>query len=96
MLRFALFGAGRAGTIHARNIANHRRAQLVCAFDIDQAASQRLTAACRGRVAASQQEIWEADDVDAVLIASSTIRTSICCGRRCGRPGRPTAKSPLI
>ena len=89
MLRFALFGAGRAGTIHARNIANHPRAQLVCAFDIDQAASQRLTAACGGRVAASQQEIWEADDVDAVLIASST-DTHVDLLRQAMRTARPT------
>ena len=40
-MRFALFGAGRAGTIHARNIANHPRAELGYIFDVDQAAAQR-------------------------------------------------------
>ncbi len=42
-MRFALFGAGRAGTIHARNIAAHPRAELAYIFDVDQAAAQRLT-----------------------------------------------------
>ena len=28
MMRFALFGAGRAGTIHANNIAAHPAAEL--------------------------------------------------------------------
>ena len=71
-MRFALFGAGRAGTIHARNIAAHPRAELAYIFDVDQAAAQHLTDARGGKVPHSAQQIWEADHVDAVLIASST------------------------
>ena len=88
-MRFALFGAGRAGTIHAHNIAHHPRAELGYVSDIDQAAAQRLTAACGGRAARRQQEIWEADDVDAVLIASST-DTHVDLLRQAMRAGQPT------
>ena len=88
-MRFALFGAGRAGTIHAHNIAHHPRAELGYVFDIDPAAAHRLTAACGGRAARSQQEIWAADDVDAVLIASST-DTHVDLLRQAMRAGQPT------
>ena len=62
-MRFALFGAGRAGTIHARNIAPiPARARLH--FDVP-AAAQRLTDARGGQVPRSAQQIWRRDDVDA-------------------------------
>ena len=88
-MRFALFGAGRAGTIHARNIANHPRAELGYIFDVDQAAAQRLADARGGQAPRSAQRIWEADDVDAVLIASST-DTHVDLLRQAMRAGRPT------
>ena len=43
MLHFALFGAGRASRIHAENIANHSRAELVYVYDIDHLAAERLS-----------------------------------------------------
>ena len=88
-MRFALFGAGRAGTIHARNIAAHPRAELAYIFDVDQAAAQRLTDARGGKVPRGAQQIWEADDVDAVLIASST-DTHVDLLRQAMQAGKPT------
>ncbi len=88
-MRFALFGAGRAGTIHARNIANHPRAELGYIFDVDQAAAQRLADTRGGQAPRNAQRIWEADDVDAVLIASST-DTHVDLLRQAMRAGRPT------
>ena len=88
-MRFALFGAGRAGVIHARNIAAHPRAALGYIVDVDQAAAQRLAAARGGQVPRDPQEIWEADDVDAVLIASST-DTHVDLLRQAMRAGKPT------
>lgn len=87
-MRFALFGAGRAGTIHARNIAAHPRAELGYIFDVDQAAAQQLATARGGLVPRNPQQIWEADDVDAVLIASST-DTHVDLLRRAMRAGLP-------
>ena len=72
MFRFALFGAGRAGTIHAENIAHHPHAQLAYVFDINREAAQRLVAKFGGQTATGPDRIWAAGEVDAVLIASST------------------------
>ncbi len=72
MPRFALFGAGFIGTVHATNIAAHPRASLQYVYDINPAAAEQLASRLGATVAASPEEIWAADDVDAVLIASST------------------------
>jgi myo-inositol 2-dehydrogenase / D-chiro-inositol 1-dehydrogenase len=72
MIRFALFGAGFIGTIHGGNIAAHPRATLRYVYDINTGAATQLAARHGARVAASPDEIWADNDVDAVLIASST------------------------
>ena len=72
MLRFALFGAGRAGRIHGRNIAAHPRAELVFVYDVNREAAERLCGEYGGQVAAGPETIWSSDKTDAVLIASST------------------------
>ena len=72
MLRFALFGAGRAGRIHGRNIAAHPRADLVFVYDVNREAAERLCGEYGGQVAAGPEAIWSSDETDAVLIASST------------------------
>ena len=72
MQRFALFGAGRAGAIHARNIANHPNAELGYVYDVDTTAAERVVASFGGRLASTQEEVWSSDEVDAVVIASST------------------------
>src|SRR5258707_408241 len=72
MTKFALFGAGLMGGIHGRNIATHPRAELQYVYDINAAAAEQLASRFGARVASSPEEIWVADDVDAVLIASST------------------------
>ena len=89
MMRFALFGAGRAGTIHANNIAAHPAAELGYIFDVDQAAAQRLGARLGARCPQRQEEVWQADDIDAVLIASTT-DTHADLLRQAMRAGRPT------
>ena len=71
-MQFALFGAGRIGWVHAQNIANHPDAKLSHVYDVDGSASRRMVAALGGKVAETPEEIWAADAVDAVLIASST------------------------
>ena len=71
-MHFALFGAGRVGWVHAQNIANHPNAALSHVYDVDSAASERVVEALGGRVAETPDEIWNADGIDAVLIASST------------------------
>jgi myo-inositol 2-dehydrogenase/D-chiro-inositol 1-dehydrogenase len=73
MVRFALFGAGRIGTLHAANIAaSHPRARLYCVYDTDAAAAAATAARHDARVAASVEAALADPQVDAVLIASST------------------------
>lgn len=72
MTRFALFGAGFIGTVHANNIARYPGAELRYVYDVNGAAAGGLGSRLGARVAATAEEIWAADDVDAVLIASST------------------------
>ena len=72
MIRFALFGAGFIGRVHANNIAAHPQATLQYVYDINTEAVEQVASRLGARVASSPDEIWEADDVDAVLIASST------------------------
>ena len=47
MIRFALFGAGRIGRIHAGNIARHPRARLAYVVDADARAAAARRAAVR-------------------------------------------------
>src|SRR5260370_15705981 len=72
MIRFALFGAGFIGRVHANNIAAHPRATLQYVYDINTEAAEQVASRLGAHVASSPDELWEADDVDAVLIASST------------------------
>ena len=71
MVKFAQFGAGFIGKIHAANIAKHPQADLTSIYDVNMEAAEQLAAQLGASVAASPEEIW-ASDMDAVLIASST------------------------
>jgi len=72
MIKFALFGVGLIGRVHANNIAAHPRATLQYMYDINTEAAQQVASRLGAHVASTPEEIWAADDVDAVLIASST------------------------
>src|SRR5256884_4626684 len=72
MMKFALFGAGFIGKVHANNIAAHPRAELQYVYDVNTEAAEQVASRLGAHIASSQEEIWAADDVDAVLIASST------------------------
>ena len=71
-MRFALFGAGRVGWVHAQNIVNHPRAELSYVFDVAGAAAERVAEQLGATVAQSPDAIWRDDSIDAVVIASST------------------------
>ncbi len=72
MIRFALFGAGFIGTVHAANIVKHPNAQLSYIYDANADTAKKAAERFGGQVASSPEQIWNAKDVDAVLIASST------------------------
>ena len=72
MLRFALFGCGRIGRMHAANLANHPRTELVSVFDVSAEAAEQTAKASGANVVATVDDILKDGSIDAVLIASST------------------------
>lgn len=71
MLRFAQFGAGRIGAIHAANLAAMPNAQLLHIVDVNADAANTLANRHGARVA-TVAEVFADRNVDAVIIASST------------------------
>lgn len=72
MLRIALFGAGRIGSMHARNLAAHPRAELAGLYDVNSKAGRDLAAELDTEVYRTIGALLSDTSVDAVLIASST------------------------
>ncbi|HXT34382.1 MAG TPA: Gfo/Idh/MocA family oxidoreductase [Chloroflexota bacterium] len=72
MIRMALLGAGFIGSVHARNLAAHPEVDFALVYDTD--ATRVATIAKRHGTpgAPDLDTIFEARDIDAVLIASST------------------------
>lgn len=72
MLRFALFGAGRIGRLHADNVSANPHARLVCVYDINCSAASEVAQKHGAEVAPTVEAALAHPEVDAVLIASST------------------------
>jgi myo-inositol 2-dehydrogenase / D-chiro-inositol 1-dehydrogenase len=72
MVKFAVLGCGRIGRMHALNLARHPRAELTYVYDIAADPAAAVAEATGARRAAEIDQILDATDVDAVLIASST------------------------
>jgi myo-inositol 2-dehydrogenase/D-chiro-inositol 1-dehydrogenase len=70
-INLCLFGAGRIGQIHAANIAGNRDASLRYVVDVDPVAAGRLAKGL-GAVASDVQTALADDDVQGVVIATST------------------------
>ena len=68
---FALFGAGRIGRIHARNLATHDDAQLRHVIDVSVDAARRLAESTGAQVSDARAALAD-PGVHAILIASST------------------------
>ncbi len=71
MINFALFGAGRIGSIHAGNLVRNSRAQLVALHDPFQDNADRLVGEL-GCTQMTPDQIFASDDIHAVLICSAT------------------------
>lgn len=69
--RVALIGSGFIGQVHAANLAAHPAARLALVCDLDAARAEAL-AQRYGARAAQVSEALKRDDIDMVLIASST------------------------
>jgi myo-inositol 2-dehydrogenase/D-chiro-inositol 1-dehydrogenase len=72
MLRVAVLGCGRIGEMHAKNIYSHPNTSLAGVYDVD----LHLATAVAEKLSTNRikdiNEIFESDEIDALLIASST------------------------
>jgi len=71
MINFALFGAGRIGSIHGANVAANKQALLVGVCDPYQPNADKLIAEL-GCAQMTEQEIFTDDSIAAILICSAT------------------------
>ncbi len=71
MIRISLLGAGRIGRIHAKNIKANSDADLCYVADVNKQAAEKLAGEVNAKVIDFQTAITT-DDVDAVVIATST------------------------
>jgi myo-inositol 2-dehydrogenase/D-chiro-inositol 1-dehydrogenase len=93
MINFALFGAGRIGSIHAVNLVKNSRAQLVALHDPLKANADRLAVEL-GCEQMTPEQIFASDDIHAVLISSATdthadlIEAAVAAGKHvfCEKP----------
>src|SRR5260370_31285 len=65
-------GCGLIGQMHAANVAQHPRAELVAVFDVNRQSAERVAFAQGVSAPGSAEEIFSSDRVDAVLIATAT------------------------
>ena len=71
MTGLVVFGAGRIGWIHARNLHSHPDAVVHHIVDVDENAANELASVCDARVTSAAEALGD-PDVAAVVIASST------------------------
>ena len=71
-LKVALFGSGRIGQVHARNIAAHPDLELAWIVDPFIEGARTLAAGTGAQAVASADEVFANADLDAVIIGSPT------------------------
>jgi len=87
MLKIAVLGCGRIGRMHAANIVAHPRASLAMVYDIDRTSADEIARLYEIPAAQSADEVFNASEVDAVLIATATpthadfIEASVAVGK---------------
>jgi myo-inositol 2-dehydrogenase/D-chiro-inositol 1-dehydrogenase len=71
MVRFAVLGAGRIGSIHARNIASQQGARLALVCDADRGVASAVAAEL-GAAIGDLEEALAGPEIDAVVICTPT------------------------
>ena len=72
MINFALFGAGRIGILHAKNIFDNQKTNLSYIYDINSESSNKVKNLYGCKIAKNINEILNDKNIKAVLIASPT------------------------
>ena len=68
MIKFALFGAGRIGALHAENISDSDEADLYCVYDVNKESASNIANKHNSKIISSPDEALANNEVDAVLI----------------------------
>ncbi|VXB05228.1 Inositol 2-dehydrogenase [Arthrobacter sp. 9AX] len=71
-LKVALFGSGRIGQVHARNILANPELELVLIADPFIEGAQKLAEGTGARAVATADEVFAEDDLDAIIVGSPT------------------------
>ena len=71
-LRLAIFGAGRIGEVHAKNIHANPLASVECVYDVDAERADNLARKVDARVAESVEDAVSGNECDGVVICSAT------------------------
>ena len=72
-LGVAVVGCGFQGAIHARNVANSKRAELVACVDLDMTrATQLASTTGAARAGDRVEDLWNDPEIDVVIIATTT------------------------
>jgi myo-inositol 2-dehydrogenase / D-chiro-inositol 1-dehydrogenase len=72
MMRVGLLGAGFIGKVHAASVSGSSSGKLAKVYDLRSDAAKELAIKYGAVIAETPEEIIESEDVDAVIIASST------------------------
>ena len=94
MINIALLGCGRIGQMHADNLVAHNRVKLVSVFDLYSKAADTVAKRHTVTVANSADDIFNDENIDAVLVATATqthadfIERAVACGKAvlCEKP----------
>ena len=70
MVKFCLIGAGLIGSVHAKNLAQHPKANFRYVVDIDMEAGRHLAERYGAEFHNDVGEVLADDDLDAVIIAT--------------------------
>ena len=71
-LRLAIFGIGRIGKVHLKNIIKHRKCNLLYIYDTDYNKRKKICKKHNVKFVEDIQEIFDDKTVDAVFISSPT------------------------
>lgn len=88
MYRFGILGTGRIGDMHAEIVASQPDAAVTWCFDVDESRAAATAKKVAGQATTDVDRVLEADDVDAVLIASPT-NTHVEMILRSAEAGKP-------
>ncbi|MGF1563091.1 MAG: inositol 2-dehydrogenase [Geminicoccaceae bacterium] len=71
-MRFAVLGCGRIGKMHAANLRQHPDTELVMVYDVHRPSAEAAASGGGVAIAEHAEDVFAADLVEAVLIATST------------------------